>query len=152
MKPLTTCRIFLYVSVKFKDNTQWYKFFHLATATATAVYSKNVAKNSIWTILYSKALNTGILDWYNYLWKTSSWKGTFPTTNCGNFSQNRTIITSSLEIQPTPSHNFWWLAKYLIHQLRNFKCIFVIWVFLYQLTSRQHFYFGRYSRQIPKTV
>ena len=33
------------MSVKFKENTQWYKFFHVATALATAVYYKNVTKN-----------------------------------------------------------------------------------------------------------
>ena len=32
------------MSVKFKENTQWYKFFHVATALATAVYYKNVTK------------------------------------------------------------------------------------------------------------
>ena len=36
------CRIYLYVSVKFKESTQWYKIFYVATAIATAVYSKNM--------------------------------------------------------------------------------------------------------------
>jgi len=33
------------MSVKFKESTQWYKFFHVATAIATTVYYKNVTKN-----------------------------------------------------------------------------------------------------------
>lgn len=33
------------MSVKFKESTQWYKFFNVETAIATAVYSKNMTKN-----------------------------------------------------------------------------------------------------------
>ena len=33
------------MSVKFKENTQWYKFIHVATALATAVYYKNMTNN-----------------------------------------------------------------------------------------------------------
>ena len=40
------CQINLYVSVKFKESTQWYKIFYVATAIATAVYSKNMTKNT----------------------------------------------------------------------------------------------------------
>ena len=40
------CRISLYVSVKFMESTQWYKIFYVATAIATAVYSKNMTKNT----------------------------------------------------------------------------------------------------------
>ena len=40
-----SCRIFPQMSVKFKENAQWYKFFHVGTALATAVYYKNVTKN-----------------------------------------------------------------------------------------------------------
>ena len=54
------CRIYLYVSIKFKESTQWYKIFYVATAIATAVYSKNMTKNTdyfkhILTILCNKA-------------------------------------------------------------------------------------------------
>ena len=38
-------RIFFKMSVKFKERTQWYNFFHVATPIATTVYYKNVAKN-----------------------------------------------------------------------------------------------------------
>ena len=34
------------MSVKFKESTQWYKFFYVATAIATVVYSKNMTKNT----------------------------------------------------------------------------------------------------------
>ena len=30
--------------MKFKESTQWYKFFYAATAIATGVYSKNMTK------------------------------------------------------------------------------------------------------------
>ena len=30
---------------KFKERTQWYNFFHVATPIATTVYYKNVTKN-----------------------------------------------------------------------------------------------------------
>jgi len=30
------------MSVKFKESTQWYKIFHVATPIATTVYYKNV--------------------------------------------------------------------------------------------------------------
>ena len=33
------------MSVKFKESTQWYKIFHVATPIATTVYYKNVTKN-----------------------------------------------------------------------------------------------------------
>jgi len=33
------------MSVKFKEGTKWYKFFHIATAVATTVYYKNMTKN-----------------------------------------------------------------------------------------------------------
>ena len=33
------------MSVKFKESTQWYKFFYGATALAMAVYHKNMTKN-----------------------------------------------------------------------------------------------------------
>ena len=70
LRPLNTCyknilkqpcRIHLYVSVKFKESTQWYKIFYVATAIATAVYSKNMTKNTdyfkhILTILCNKAV------------------------------------------------------------------------------------------------
>ena len=36
---------FLEMSVKFKESTQWYKFFYGATALAMAVYHKNMTKN-----------------------------------------------------------------------------------------------------------
>ena len=36
------------MSVKVKKGTQWYKFFYVATAMATAVYHKNVIKNMDW--------------------------------------------------------------------------------------------------------
>jgi len=39
-----SCRISFQMSVKFKESTQWYKFFHVATAIATTVYYKNVTK------------------------------------------------------------------------------------------------------------
>ena len=31
--------------MKFKESRQWYKFFHVATAIAKAVYSKDMTKN-----------------------------------------------------------------------------------------------------------
>ena len=34
----------LLMSVKFKGSARWYKFFHVATAVATAAYNKNVTK------------------------------------------------------------------------------------------------------------
>ena len=40
------CRIYLYVSVKFKESKGWYKIFYVATAIATAVYSKNMTKHT----------------------------------------------------------------------------------------------------------
>ena len=60
--------------VKFKESTQWYKIFYVATAIATAVYSKNMTKNTyyfkhILTIII-KLLRDAQLDWYNYLGKT----------------------------------------------------------------------------------
>ena len=33
------------MSVKFKESAQWYKYFYVATAIATAVYHQNVTKN-----------------------------------------------------------------------------------------------------------
>jgi len=33
------------MSVKFKESTQWYIFFYVATVIATTVYYKNVTKN-----------------------------------------------------------------------------------------------------------
>jgi len=35
------------MSVKFKESTEWYKFIHVATAIATTVYYKKVAKNIV---------------------------------------------------------------------------------------------------------
>ena len=53
LRPLNACQkhfekillVFNQMSVKFKGGTQWYKFFYVATAIATAVYHKNVIKN-----------------------------------------------------------------------------------------------------------
>ena len=33
------------MSVKFKESTQWYNIFYVATAIATVVYSKKVTTN-----------------------------------------------------------------------------------------------------------
>ena len=33
------------MSVKFKESTQWYNIFYVATAIATYVYSQKVTKN-----------------------------------------------------------------------------------------------------------
>ena len=61
LKAFGNNRIYFYVSVKFKESTQWYKIFYVATAIATAVYSKNITKNTdyfkhILTILCNKAV------------------------------------------------------------------------------------------------
>ena len=68
----------------------------------------------------------------------------------GNFLQNRTTITRPpLPGDPicTYPRNVW-LVRCLIYHLRNLKCIFLNGLLLYQLTSRQHFYFGRQLREI----
>ena len=52
-RPLRTCQKhfetilpnFLLDECKIEGSTQWYKFFHVATAIATTVYHKNVTKN-----------------------------------------------------------------------------------------------------------
>ena len=51
---------------------------------------------------------------------------------------------------PSPPLNSW-LVKCLIHRVRNFKCIFLKSLILYQLTPRGTFYFKEYSREIPET-
>ena len=37
--------IFFKVSVKYKENAEWYKIFHAAMPIETTVYYKNVTKN-----------------------------------------------------------------------------------------------------------
>ena len=72
------------------------------------------------------------------------------------FSTIATVVTfykiqqplHSLNMQPPPTS---WLAKSLIHCVRNFKCIFLKSLLLYQLTSCQHFYCGKYWREVPET-
>ena len=55
LKPSNTCKKYfesillnlpLHLSAKFKQTTEWYKFFfYVATAIATVVYRKNMTKN-----------------------------------------------------------------------------------------------------------
>ena len=45
---------------------------------------------------------------------------------------------------PSPPLPIFWLIKYLIHGVRNFESIILKRLLLYQLASRQHFYFGEY--------
>ena len=45
---------------------------------------------------------------------------------------------------PSPPLPIFWLIKYLIHGVRNFEFIILKRLLLYQLASRQHFYFGEY--------
>ena len=40
------------MDLKFKESTQWYNFFYLATAIAKAVYHKNVTKSVITASAY----------------------------------------------------------------------------------------------------
>ena len=62
------------MSVKFKESIQWFKIFYVARAIATAVYSKNMTKNTdyfkhILTILCNKGVRDAQLDWYELLGK-----------------------------------------------------------------------------------
>ena len=43
-----------------------------------------------------------------------------------------------------------WLVKCWIYHVRNFKCILLTGLLLHLLTSRQHFYNGKYLREIPE--
>ena len=53
LRPFRTCQQifetilpnFLQDEWEFKESTQWYKMFHVATPIATTVYYKNVTKN-----------------------------------------------------------------------------------------------------------
>ena len=59
------------MSVKFKESTQWYKFFYGATAKAKALYHKNMTKNMALFNIYKrnfveKLWRHAQLDWYNY--------------------------------------------------------------------------------------
>ena len=95
------------------------------------------------------------LDWYNYLGKALS---NLPSQahsfikrnisyNSANFLQKKITITPPLPRDPictTPPPPNVWLVMCLIRRVRNFRCIFLKGLLLYQLTSRQHFYFGRY--------
>ena len=47
-------------------------------------------------------------------------------------------------LHPPPNS---WLFKCLIHRVTNSKPIFLKRLLLYQLTARQHFYFGKYLRE-----
>ena len=110
-----------------------------------------------------KVLRHAQLDNCNYLWKALSespsqahsftlWKIIFSTIAV-TFLQNTTTITlpqyATCKWPPPPPTS--WLVKCVIHRVRNFKCILLKSLLLYQLTSRQHFYFGNYWREIPGT-
>ena len=64
------------MSVKFKENTQWYKFFHVATALATAVYYKKDMHSSIGIISCEKLC----LELLSQAHSFPLSKGIFPTT------------------------------------------------------------------------
>ena len=73
--------------------------------------------------------------------------------NCGSFSQHGETIAlppPKSNLHPPPLR-YLWLVKCLVLRVRNLKCIFLKCLLLYQLTSRQHFYFARYLSRTPET-
>ena len=96
------------MSVRFKESTQWYKIFYVATAIATAVYSKDMTKNTdyfkhLLTILCNKSVKRCPTLFVQLLGKDCRFTiiGSFCSLlkrnisyNCRNVLQNRTTIAS----------------------------------------------------------
>ena len=75
----------------------------------------------------------------------------FPTTAVTFYKIQQQLHSSDMQPVNAPLPSTSWRVKCLIQRVRNFKCIFPKSVLLYQLTSRQHFYFEEYLRKIPET-
>ena len=109
-----------------------------------------------------KVLRHAQLDNCNYLWKALSespsqahsfplWKIIFSTIAVTFYKIQQPLHSPNMQPASAPSPPTSWLVKCVIHRVRNFKCVFLKSLLLYQLTSRQHFYFGNYWREIPET-
>ena len=82
----------------------------------------------------------------------SLWKGIFPTTAVTFYNIEQPLHSLPRDpICPPPPPRYLSLVKCLILRVRNLKCIFLKCLLLYQLTSRQHFYFAKYLSRTPET-